>query len=61
MNDWPKLSGETDAQYVYRVCRSKDEIGTWTDVAMSLTQRLAGIRASALTVRRGKHIGICSR
>ena len=33
MNDWPKLSGETDAQYVYRVCRSKDEIGTWTDVA----------------------------
>ena len=64
MNDWPKLSGETDAQYVYRVCRSKDEIGTWTDVANvinSSIQRLAGIRASALTARHGKHTRICSR
>lgn len=40
MNDWPKLSGETDAQYVYRVCRSKDEIGTWTDVAGVINETL---------------------
>lgn len=40
MNDWPKLSGETDAQYVYRVCRNKDEIGTWTDVAEVINKTL---------------------
>lgn len=40
MNNWPKLNGETDAQYVYRVCRSKDEIGTWTDVAEVINKTL---------------------
>lgn len=40
MNDWPKLSGETDAQYVYRVCRNKENIGTWYDVADVINETL---------------------
>lgn len=40
MNKWPKLSGETDAQYVYRICRNKEAIGTWPDVAEVINDEL---------------------
>lgn len=40
MSEWPKICDETDAQYVYRICRNKDMIGTWTDVAQVINDEL---------------------
>lgn len=40
MSRWPKACDESDAQYVYRICRNKDMIGTWTDVAEAINAEL---------------------
>ena len=40
MSKWPKSVDESDAQYVYRICRNKDTIGTWTDVAAVINDEL---------------------
>lgn len=33
MTELDRLQDETDEEVIYRICQSKDEIGTWTDVA----------------------------
>ena len=35
-----RLEGECDEEVIYRICQSKDEIGTWTDVANVLNDIL---------------------
>lgn len=40
MNSWPRLEGETDKQYIFRVCSNKELIGTWNDVADILNETL---------------------
>ena len=40
MNKWPRIDGETDNQYIFRICSHKDEIGTWCDVAEVINETL---------------------
>lgn len=40
MNQWPKLEDETNEQYVYRICKNKENIGTWFDVADVINETL---------------------
>lgn len=40
MNSWPRLEGETDKQYIFRVCSNKELIGTWNDVTDILNETL---------------------
>lgn len=40
MNKWPRIEGETDNQYIFRICSHKDEIGTWYDVADIINETL---------------------
>lgn len=40
MNKWPRIEGETDNQYIFRICSHKEEIGTWYDVADVINETL---------------------
>lgn len=40
MNKWPRIEGETDNQYIFRICSHKDEIGTWCDIAEIINETL---------------------
>lgn len=33
MSEWKRLENESDDELIYRVCKNKDVIGTWQDVA----------------------------
>ena len=35
-----RLPGETETEYIYRICCNKDEIGSWIDVAEVLNREL---------------------
>lgn len=39
-NNWQRIEGETDNQYIFRICSHKDEIGTWYDVADIINETL---------------------
>lgn len=40
MTNWHKLDTETENQYVYRICKNKDAIGTWLEVAEIINNEL---------------------
>lgn len=40
MSSWPRHEGETEDQYIFRICAHKDEVGTWGDVASVINDTL---------------------
>lgn len=40
MSDWAIRDGESENEYVFRVCQDKDLIGTWDDVAKIINENL---------------------
>lgn len=40
MNEYKRYDGESDGELIYRICSSKDKIGSWKDVANVLNELL---------------------